>query len=358
MGTIIFSLCFYDGFCQFREPVMPEPVSISADRDFKEICLSAHICGMGIYKDYLIISNNIGDLMLHIYNRHTGEHVQSFAPVGSDPGELTSSMVEFSIDRNTGILTCHCSFSHRIIAYKIENILRGDIDGALCKEIEIKKKMPISVHEVWGINDKFLIYGVGSSSNVDFRIGFAYPDMSNIELNSVYSGYPMNFKQESKNKAHRSAMLKSVKHCNIEKKKLVIGSHYGKILEIFDIEPRIRPARITYYYEPTYAVSKPESRFPVIRPKSNSVMGYLDIDSSTEYIYALSWDPEDYDDEDGIRNITVYDWNGAPVAVLTTDYKLYRICGDSEGSVIYAIVPSPLHERQGYVVKFDIRGGI
>ena len=74
---------------------------------------------------------------------------------------------------------------------------------------------------------------------------------------------------------------------------------------------------------------------------SNLIASFCDLYATDEVLLAAYGGETEFGT--GINNIAIFDWKGNPLKLIRTDHRIERLCLDSEGNALYAVV----HDSEG-----------
>ncbi len=139
-------------------------------------------------------------------------------------------------------------------------------------------------------------------------------------------------------------------------RKMVIGTRWGGIMEIYSLKDSIRLETTRYFIEPDFIAHQGWGEMT-----ENSRFGFIDIDVTDNLVYTVI-DGETYplrskgdyseDRKKHGNNISIFDWNGHPVRRIMTDYAIRKFAVDREAHMAYAVVVDSL--KRPYLGRIDI----
>ena len=294
------------------------------------------------YKSYLLVP--VADPQtghnLWIYDKNTGRRVWSGINDGRGPGETIGGI------RNTyfkdGILTYYDDMKGSILRYDVDSLLNG-----VFSYTEELYDEPL-----WTA----MMVECGDNRLYVKNVGFASPDRHRVSrfelLDSVcdtlglYDFWPVEDIYE-RFYMYNTALYST----SSDKTKLVIGTFHGAIMEIYEVENEIRPLAVRYYYEPDIDVYYGGYDY-----NSRTVLGFYDLYAVDDRIYS-AYDGElnpywNGGDRQTFTKIAVFDWEGNPVELIHTDYRIDKIVYSEAENTIYAAV----RDRDGimYLAKMEL----
>ena len=137
-----------------------------------------------------------------------------------------------------------------------------------------------------------------------------------------------------------------------DKSRLAIGTLHGTVLETYGIgQDSIAPIAVRVFEEPDIDVSSGGYDY-----NERTVLGFYDIYAFDDRILA-AYDGEvnpywNSGDRQTYTKIAVFDWEGNPLELIHTDYKIERLCYSETENTIYAAVM----DRDGimYLAKMEL----
>lgn len=125
-----------------------------------------------------------------------------------------------------------------------------------------------------------------------------------------------------------------------DKQRRVCQMTYGMILEFFSIKKdRIITDTIRGFIKPIFELDKHKCVNPI---DGQTIYGLRDLYATDKYIYTIYIGNTVYKNS---NQIAIFDWNGNPLHLFTTNYTLERLCVDEANWKIYATGVSPQHEN-------------
>ena len=300
-------------------PIVNEKVSykfLTDDLGFNSIY------DMVIYENciYIIAYNAENQMYLHSYDINTGKKLESRIKLGNGPGELIYPGISY-FDYDTG----HLYFYDKVKQTSVKFDLSDNISLINTKQ---NFSTPWITHDfpLSGIGE-IVVTSADNYSN-DYRISLY--DIENRNVLSKYDIFPLEKNSEARHIVYQTDRA----DVSLDKKYLVLGTSYGSILEIFDINKGIQLKNINYFIEPT--IKMRGSTFDI----EDTVLGFNDIFATSKYVYA-AYDGENQGDvtiNDFFNNIAVFDYKGHPVSLSRIGNTVERLCVDENSGKIYCVL--------------------
>ena len=280
------------------------------------------------YKSYLLVP--VADMQtghnLWIYDKNSGEKVWSGIMSGRGPGETIGGI------RNTyfkdGILTYYDELKGSILRYDVDSLLSG-----VFSYTEERYEEPLWTAMMVECGDSRLyVNNVGFASKERHKVRrFELQDQSGDTL-ELYDFWPVEDIYE-RFYMYNTALYST----SSDKTRLVIGTLQGAIMEIYEIKNEIKPIAVRYFYEPDIDVVPGGYDY-----NNHTVCGFYDLYAVDDRIFAV-YDGEvnpywNGGDRWTFTKIAVFDWEGNPVELIHTDYKINKIAYSEAENTIYAAV--------------------
>lgn len=134
--------------------------------------------------------------------------------------------------------------------------------------------------------------------------------------------------------------------------KLAVGTSMGIVLETFSIDgDSIKNLSVNSYVEPDFEVLPRTYDF-----NEHTVLGFSDVYVTDDRIYTVFdgevnpyWNGEK---RTTYTKIAVFDWDGNPLELIRTDYKIEKICYSDAENTLYAAVLDP--DGIMYLAKLEL----
>lgn len=278
---------------------------------------------------------------LWIYDKNTGKRIWSGINDGRGPGETMSGL------QNTyfadGVLTYYDDMKWSILRYQIDSILAGSF--LYREERYDPPTWTMSVVES-GDNRLFMK-----------NVGYSSPDLhevSRFELQDR-AGHTLcqyDYSPVSDPELRFYEYMYTPYSASPDKSRLAIGTLHGTVLETYGIgQDSIAPIAVRVFEDPDIDVSSGGYDY-----NERTVLGFYDIYAFDDRILA-AYDGEvnpywNSGDRQTYTKIAVFDWEGNPLELIHTDYKIERLCYSETENTIYAAVM----DRDGimYLAKMEL----
>lgn len=327
---------------QYREPEF----AVEHEKTFQIISDELYVnltYDLWHYKSFLLVP--VADLQtghnLWIYNKSSGERIWSGINTGRGPGETIGGVLDTYFEN--GVLSFYDRMKGRVIRYEVDSILAGKFDF----------KEEVYDVPVWATkmietgNLKLFVNNVGyESSDLQSISRFEMIDKSG-EIMCKCDFHPIEDAQK------RFFMYgTSMYSVSSEKRMMVVATSLGSILEVYEVyEDSVKLKNVNYFYEPDFDLIPGSYDF-----NERTVLGFNDVFATNDRIYTV-YDGEVnpyWNDEDRLTytKIAVFDWDGNPLELIHTDYKIDKIAYSEEDNTIYAAVK----DRDGimYLAKMEL----
>lgn len=281
---------------------------------------------------YIYICAESEGFYMQVRERNTGKLLCRTARIGQGPGEVFMLM-DLHYNEAKATLEVFEPAQQVIIGYKMNQLTLQ------LEEVERRyvKDVNAPFNDVYYVSEgKWLLKNSYDLDNPSFVL------YDGKQVTSSYIGFPTDIDPEIDVRIHASGTLS----VSPDGKKLVTGITHGATLETFSIDDQIRRLSHHELITPIY-----EWSYPVLYVTNETIIGFIDVKSTNEKIYALlSGHRQNVMEQEGI---CIFDWNGTPLEKYHTDAYLTRIALTPEGDgSFYGVAFS---EEDGYsVVRMEI----
>lgn len=280
------------------------------------------------YKSYLLvpIADRHSGHNLWIYDKNTGKRVWSGINKGRGPGETMVGI--YNTYFKDGILTYYDPMKGSTLRYNVDSLLSGSFS---CTE-EVYDE-PLWTMKMLELGDRNLfVTDVGFASPDRHRVSrFELLDASGDTLD-LYDFWPV------KDIYERFYIYMYCSYAlSPDKSRLAIGTAQGAIMELYEIGVEIKPIAVKYFHEPDIDVVPGG-----YDNNEHTVCGFHDMYAVEDRIFAV-YDGEVnpfWNDSDRriYTKIAVFDWEGNPIELIHTDYRIDNIAYSEEEHTLYASV--------------------
>ena len=317
-----------------REYVLPEfEKEITQEFELVGPELDYGVCHIYSYADYLILSAH--DIrtkqFVHIWDKNTGEIIQSTAQEGRGPGELLFPPVVSRVGNE-----CYLYDRRQDVTqiYDLDKVLQGE-NGYVGTLLELVNPFTVGVYH--GPGDRTLIF-----SNETFLQRDSSVIVSRLILDQgvdryEYNEYPVPDRE-------RTWAMYTTTPCltfSPDFTKMVIAPAYGGILERFDLSDGISLLGVDKFVEPDFDVRGGMPDFSAERPLPICFTG---LDSTNDRIFVAMdekdawWIGRDNSRENHMTVVGVFDWEGHPLMRIKNSRHIESLAYDEEEGVLYAVL--------------------
>ncbi|MDR2139974.1 MAG: TolB-like 6-bladed beta-propeller domain-containing protein [Tannerella sp.] len=289
---------------------------------FKEMSTSEPV-GQVLYMksmgDYLVVTGKNLETQAQLIDRKTKKSFL-FGETGDGPGRFLQSANIMSIDdRYAGIFDMQ---RRTVFKFNVDSIIQ---QGKLCRPETLVKEIPSFIP--MGLDrlgdDRYVALGIMS----DLK-RFVLLDGKG-EIVSMEGQLPEKKQERISDFVHAFAYWGRFT-ASPKEHKIAVCTNYAGMIQIYDCKTDgVRLIREHNLFSAEY--NEREGNFV---PTPQTRWGYLSIDSSDKYIFALYSGLNQVDHPDGAFTsgniIHVFDWNGNPVCRLSADRRLKVICADND----------------------------
>ena len=139
----------------FNAPIFPDSVEVKTTL-LNDTIYTKLVLGIGIYKDYLVLSTPGEDYMFQLYDAETGTKIKEFGRLGRGPQEIFN-VFGFSINPRHGTLTAFHQESRNIYCFYLDSVIQNQ--PHFMDKINIKHYADMTFHTAFRCAQGFLLYG-------------------------------------------------------------------------------------------------------------------------------------------------------------------------------------------------------
>ena len=324
----LFTCCGKNEKSGFKKPVFP----VKENAEFTVI--TGELIGINVINDLFCGDNWICILgydaenqsYLHLFDK-SGEKLFSALKSGRGPNEIKLPVIS-SYNSESATLDIFDAIASKNITVHIDSLL---LSGG---------KMGISsINELDPYPEKIKVWpGYRLEGRAERKNGQKRLTLLNDfgDTLSTYDSFP-----EIENKAllPRLYTWQSEFEVSPDHTRLATTSCAGEILETFSLGKDISNIATGYFIEPDVNI---EGAFPYDY-NERTVFGFSDLFVDNSLIYTAHDGKtlaESYDKKTDLlfSRIAIYDWNCNPVKEIQTDYRIERICVESDSDKMFAVV--------------------
>lgn len=268
---------------------------------------------------------------LQVYNKQ-GEKVRGAVPEGRGPGEVTFFNSTLSDEED--------------IIYN--DLMTGKILRYDKASMSVREASPLA-ETVLDI-PKMTIF-MCSPDDGKLYVRYESPRMLLFDANQNPLDSYDKYQVEDPNKAVMSTVF-SKYAVTPDMTKLAVGTSLGVVLETFSMEgDSIKVLSVNSYVEPDFEVLSGTYDF-----NEHTVLGFNDVYATDDRIYTV-YDGEvnpywNKGERTTYTKIAVFDWEGNPLELIRTDYKIEKICYSDAENTLYAAVLDP--DGVMYLAKLEL----
>lgn len=261
------------------------------------------------------------DEFLYVFDKNNGQFIKKLIKRGRGPYEMISPSA--TIGRNANHIAVLDTKTKSTILYPIKNLKDNDdcntqyvvvenSEALFSDQSKITNNIIIKRHIYDSL--RFSLYDLKGQKYATYR---SYPTVDkNAKLNTYALSYASQF----------AIKPDQTKLCEV--------SYLGAILEIINIDAYgMQQDKILYISQPIFDVV---NKGNWVSWNDDTNMGFLDIDVSENYIYALYVGGKGNEDKQ-FNSVMIFDWSGNPIKKLVSDQYLMAIVVDQDDRGLYAI---------------------
>lgn len=309
----------------FKKPVFP----VKENAEFTVI--SDELIGINVINDLFCGDNWIcvyaydaeNQCYIHLFDK-SGEKLFSALRSGRGPNEIKFPSTS-SYNSESATLDIFDAIASKNITVHIDSLLLSD-----------GKKGISSINELDSYPEKIKVWpGHRLEGRAERKEGQKRLTLLNDfgDTLSTYDSFP---EIENKELLPRLYTWFSGFELSPDHTRLATTSSAGEILETFSLGEQISSLAIGYFIEPD--VDLKEGYFP-FDYNERSVYGFSDLFVDNSLIYTAHDDVTPVrSNKKGNHKVAIYDWNCNPVKEIQTDYRIERICVESDSDKMFAVV--------------------
>lgn len=284
----------------------------------------ASVFSMNVFRDYLFVGSPVDNFYIHIFNKHTGEFIQSAAPRGRGPGEFVNYVRLVDTIKDT-IYLSEGSSDRPVYLYnltdfvnKANNFRKVDISG--CSR---------SYLNIFPANEGFL------SAPATKGDRFAMHDKRG-KMVSVYHKFPHLGVELDTLHLWKMIQLRTSLAMKPDRNKFAAVTMLGAILEIYSIENnKIQLEKEMKFYPPKILLNTSTSRS---RIHPDCIIGFWNAVATNDFIYTIfsGKTEKDFQNTPLLADfVYVFDWEGNPVKSYAIPCKIKWLSIDEQTKRAY-----------------------
>jgi hypothetical protein len=279
----------------------------------------------------IVIDYNSGKSFT-LFSPLNGKYIGRFGRIGQGPGEIPLGCY--------GNLECN----RFTIAYSYTGLIAMYNTNALLKNIDSKPKeltkykIPEAMlSRIIPLNDSIFL-GAGV-----FKSEFQYLLFNNANKIVDYKVSIFNSKDKKINIYHKHLSNQGTLKKHPSENKFVYSVKYSSNIDFLKIvKNRIHVIKSIHFKNPAFTPIQ-NGIINQIVPDKNCTIGYLDLATSSKYVYALYTDKHFFNNNDKENNycsktVLVFDWNGNPVKKYELKNEAYYITINEHYKTLYAAI--------------------
>ena len=298
--------------------------------------------------DSFLLVHDVFDMKhFTIFNAITGKYVTRFGNIGTGPGELLVGNVLGICKKVVYSFDIPRSY---ILKYNLKDIINNDksIPEVVAKFEYIPKT---HLSRVISLGDSCFLGGGVYQSKYQYLLLDAKGDILDYGI-TIFNH------QESFNDIHKFLSNQGILKNHPDGNKYVYSVNNSANIDFIEIvDGKLNLVKSHRLYNPQFQNESFGNDAYSIDYKKNTIIGYIDISTSNEYVYTLYTDKTLVNDN-GKSNrhssdiILVFDWAGNPVKKYKLSQEVYYITIDEEKKIFYALLQDK--EYNWDIVSFNI----
>ena len=279
----------------------------------------------------LVIDYYLGD-SYSLFDAFTGNFITRFGKIGQGPGEIPSSSPGY-LDRGRFISYYPGSELGSMVVYEIDSL-----------KLNTQKKMSLSTK--YNISDASLSRIIVLDDSTFVGAGLYLGEYQYVMFNARnevidYSIKIFNFEDDNYNGFHKFLSNQGYIGKHPSKNKFVYALRNSSNIDFMDIVDNKFDLIKSVHAGDPQLIPETQDFMNFVMPKDNSIIGFINLSVTRNYVYALYSD-KTFADSDGQSNrrcsniILVFDWNGNPVKRYNLDSEAYYISVNEFNNKLYA----------------------
>lgn len=265
-----------------------------------------------------------------LFDAETGEYISRFGTIGQGPGEILLGC--FGYLSNGNFLVYNNSMS-QILGYRMDS-LRKEKRPIPAQRLAKYKLPEMNISRIVPLCDSLYIGGGCHISGSQYALF----DKNGKVLD--YSIDTYNAKDDSFNKftKYLSNQGDFVKHPH--QNKFAYSVNYSSNLDFFEVkDSKIKQIKLQRWKNPILkSVVEGNGTMFSATPTEKTETGYINICSTSQYLYALHSEKSLYENWRKSTTVLVFDWNGSPVKKYILPQETYYIAVNEKLKRLYAAV--------------------
>lgn len=285
-----------------------------------------------VYKSFILMVayDNRTGTVLKVYDKGTGQLLKDMIHYGRGPGEVLSLAFNNVMIEGSNMVF-HDFVKGSVITFPLDSL----IESSTVSVAERALSVPAWCNYAATLEDNKVLYVMSQSP-----LYAKTDDMSRFRLVDENGKLLDEYDEASVQDAEKMYTLASVASryaVSSERNKLAIGTFLGTVLEIYSVDDGIEHLATRYFAEPDFEYVPGSYDW-----NERTVLGFNDIFADEKCLFT-SYDGEInpyYNDEERLTftKIAVFDWNGSPRELISTDYRIEKLCYSESENTIYAAV--------------------
>ena len=310
---------------------LPEPTLLKGE----VICASDSI-GVPVklekVQSYLVLLDAHVKTPVHVIHAQTGKYLRKLGSYGKGPGEFTGP---WSFDRRSPSSSKFWIYDlplRRMTLLDLEKAFRnGPANRDYVEDIVVLQSEGTPLSPLW-LGDTLIVSpGLFSGG----RLAFFSPNGALIREAGAVPPGPREIPVTVRQHAYQSTMK-----ANADRNILVLANRFSDRLEFYKSNgEKLFDVRGDKMFDPVYEVGVNVLGDPIMKTNEKLRYGYIDVDTSGEFIYAL-YSGRKRSDFSGMASwgdtIHVFNWSGKLLYIYKLDRDAISIAIDDEKRTLYA----------------------
>jgi hypothetical protein len=297
--------------------------------------------------DSFIIVHDMYEMQhFSVFNAVSGKYLTRFGNIGNGPGELLTGNVLSIYRKNLYSFDIPRRY---IFKYNVEALINDEASR------------PETVGKFADIPDAYFSRILPVDSACFLGGGVYKSQYQHLLMNEKGEitdyGIDIFNKQESFNDVYKFLSNQGILVNHPDRAKFVYSVSNSSNIDFFEVtDQKLHPTKSYRLHNPAFKNENIGRESYSIEYKDDAIIGYIDLSSTHEYVYALYTDRTRID-KNGRENpyasniILVFDWDGNPDKIYQLDREVYYIAVDENNKILYALLKDA--EKDWVIASFN-----
>lgn len=265
-----------------------------------------------------------------LFDTKTGEYISRFGTIGQGPGEILLGCFGYLANGNFFVYN---NSMKQILKYEMDS-LRKEKRPIFAQRLAKYELPEMNISRLVPLSDSLYVGGGCHNSGSQYVLF----DKNGREFDHSIDTY--NAKDASFNRftKYLSNQGDFVKHPYLNK--FAYSVNYSSNLDFFEIkDSKIKQIKLQRWKNPVLkSVVEGNGTMFSATPTEKTETGYINLCSTSQYVYALHSDKPLYENWRKSTTVFVFDWNGTPIKKYILPQNAYYIAVNENSQKMYAAV--------------------